>query len=294
MNATRLQGMFFCGLAFLIALTYQALGRFASQTELILLGALIVVLGVPHGALDTVFAHRLYGIRTPWHWLFFSLTYLLLAAAVIGLWKLAPAVFLIGFLVISVAHFSGDSAAGTPLVSRIFYAGSVVVFPSIFYRQEIHQLFSHLAGPAAAQAVVPVLKWLAWPWAVGLVLAVLERLRSDWLTALEITSVGVLSLMAPPLLAFTLFFCGMHSARHLIRSVIYSGRSSWRLLLAAALLPMLGVVFAVALAWHFLCDTPLDARLLQIIFVGLAALTVPHMVLVEQVRLSGWLKGAAK
>jgi hypothetical protein len=53
---------------------------------------------------------------------------------------------------------------------------------------------------------------------------------------------------------------------------------------------MIGVALASAAAWVFLKDTPLDARVLQIVFVGLAALTVPHMVLVERVRLMGWIR----
>jgi hypothetical protein len=57
-----------------------------------------------------------------------------------------------------------------------------------------------------------------------------------------------------------------------------------------ALLPMIGVGLASAAAWYFLKDTALDARVVQIVFVGLAALTVPHMVLVERVRLTGWIR----
>jgi hypothetical protein len=54
-------------------------------------------------------------------------------------------------------------------------------------------------------------------------------------------------------------------------------------------LPMLGVLLASATAWHFLDGMPINGAIIQLVFVGLAALTVPHMALVERVRLQGWM-----
>ncbi len=290
MNALRVQGIVFSAGALLVALGTLALGRLSPQLELIVVAVLIVVLGVPHGALDTIFAKELYGIRTLSGWLQFSLLYLLLAALVVGLWLWQPGLFLLGFLAISAAHFSGDPLQGVPWPARLFYGGSVILLPTIGHAQEIGRLFGLLVGDATAAPIVPWLRWLAWPWLVGLALASLWQTRHDFWTALEMAAAGILAIVAPPLVSFVVFFCGMHSARHILRTMNFSGRSSWRYVAGAALLPMAGVLAGSALAWVFLRDTALDARVVQVVFVGLAALTVPHMVLVERVRLSGWIR----
>lgn len=293
-KALKIQGIAFSIAALLVTAFSLVIAHPDERSELIVLGSLIVLLGVPHGAFDTIFAWRLYGIRSPLAWVAFVMAYLLLAAGVVALWMVAPAVFLLGFLLISAVHFSGDPTEGTPWLTRLLYGGSVLVLPALFYPGEMGRLFGMLVGPGTAAMVMPWIRPVAWIWLPGVGLAVLRQARSDPRGALEIGSAALLALAAPPLVSFTLFFCGMHSARHILRTIDYSGRASARVLIVAALLPMAGVLAVSAVAWHFLKGIPLEARVVQIVFVGLAALTVPHMILVERVRISGWVKGAAR
>jgi Brp/Blh family beta-carotene 15,15'-monooxygenase len=289
MSLLRLQGLVFCCGAILLAAMAASLGQISSQIELLVIASLILVLGVPHGALDTIFARQIYGIDSLRGWICFGSIYLLLSALVVGIWLLQPAIFLLAFLFISAFHFSGDPVEGTAWPTRALYGGAVVILPAALHAVETARLFSLLAGESAADLVMPWLGLLSWPWLLGLILAAIQRSRTDWLTALELFSVATLSVLAPPLLSFTLFFCTMHSARHILRTINYSAQSSRLFVLAAALLPMFGVLIVSLIAWYFLQSTPLDARIVQIVFVGLAALTVPHMALVERVRLSGWV-----
>jgi hypothetical protein len=84
----------------------------------------------------------------------------------------------------------------------------------------------------------------------------------------------------------------MHSARHILRTIEYSGEASPRILIAACLGPMAGVALLAGAAALWLRNVPIEVGLIQVVFVGLAALTVPHMGLVERIRFSGWAPAA--
>ena len=92
--------------------------RLAPLHELLTAGALIALLGMPHGAFDVVFARKLFGLVGWLDWVLFSLRYGGLAAAVVGFWFVAPTAFLWLFLVGSALHFGGDLAAGSSKFTR--------------------------------------------------------------------------------------------------------------------------------------------------------------------------------
>ncbi len=288
MTGLRAQGLAFCVVAALVILGSGLASLVDEGVQLIILATLIVLLGVPHGALDTVFAEELYRVRTPLEWAGFGVLYLALAFGVVALWMWLPLAFLLGFLVISAIHFSGDLADGTAAASRAFYGGAVVVLPMMWHADEVSRLFAILVGNESAAALGMWLGPLAGPWLGGLVLMAGWSARRDWLTGLEMVAVGGLALCAAPLVAFTVFFCGMHSARHIGRTLEFSQQGDRRKVLMAGLWPMLGVVGLVGVGSFWWREIPWEARVIQVVFVGLAALTVPHMALVERVRFTGW------
>jgi Brp/Blh family beta-carotene 15,15'-monooxygenase len=103
-------------------------------------------------------------------------------------------------------------------------------------------------------------------------------------SAAEFGALAALALVASPLMSFACYFCAMHSPRHLLRtldSLPEAGRANtlrfvlWPTL---ATFVMLGVV-AWPLRTHAV--TPL---VMQLVFVSLAALTLPHMLVLAHDR----------
>lgn len=289
MRPLQIQGLAFSVLALMLTVAATALPQLNPQAELCIFAILVLVFGVPHGALDPIFARRLYGIQSLPGWIAFTVIYATLGAMAVGLWWLMPSAFLTLFLIASAVHFSGDLVPDTPRVARIFYGGAFIFFPVLLHAAEVSQLFGFLTGASAADTLVAGMRWLAWPWLTATALVLVFMWRRNWLTFLEIASVSLLAIAASPLLAFALFFCVMHSARHVLRTQRYAGLSALRLLLTSAA-PMAAVLVGSALALYFFQDLAFDMHIVRLVFIGLAALTVPHMLLVERVRFSGWVK----
>jgi Brp/Blh family beta-carotene 15,15'-monooxygenase len=173
----------------------------------------------------------------------------------------------------------------------MLYGGAIIFCPLALHAVEVSEVFAFLAGVPAAQVIVAALQWAAWPWMVAIGVVAIAGARREPVRSIELVSVAALLTVAPPLIGFTLFFCCMHSARHVLRTRDYSNEGTLRALLRIAVWPMAITVAGVAVAWWLSGGSPIDMRLAQLLFVGLAALTVPHMIVVERVRLTGWVAG---
>ena len=283
MNRVQQQGLIFGVVATVISLVSVLAPSVDPLASLLLIATLIFFLGVPHGALDPCFAQKLLAVKGWQGWLFFVVIYLSLAGGVVVVWWQAPLVFMSGFLIISILHFSRDLAPTTAKITALLYGGTVIVLPTLFYFSEMLELFTLIVYAENAETIVVALRALAWPWVAALAISLCFEVNKNWRVGFEIFSVSLLALAAQPLIAFTVYFCGMHSLRHMLRTQQYVNLPVSRLLWIC-LLPMLGVSVLVTLGWLYLPATSYDSRILQFVFVTLAALTVPHMLLVDRAR----------
>lgn len=283
MKALRLQGRVFMGTALLVSLIHVGIGIPQGEVSLIVLVLAIVLLGIPHGALDTLYAGRVFGVRRLWQWLLFSVAYLVPVVAVLLLWPEWPFFFLTLFLVVSMAHFAGDPEQGCPVWLRMLYGGAPVVLPSLLHGSEVEILLGSLVTADIATDVRTVLSFLAWPWLAAFALGALAYGRQHRQASMEMVAVGALCSLAPPLVSFTLFFCCMHSARHILRSLGEGEPSAYhvRQAVLAGVPPMIGTLVILAVYWDSGKGAAVEPRLVQTVFVGLAALTFPHVMLVD-------------
>lgn len=287
MKPLHLQSVFFIGVAIAALFLSMLLPPLDLHIVLLLVAFFVALLGVPHGAVDPIFAKKLYQLSSTLRWTVFLTCYILLACVVVLAWWYAPTFFLLVFLIVSVIHFSGDLRQGTSPLAQVLYGGASIVLPSALHQEDLGHLFTLLIGDARGHSLAFTLHILAWPWLAGLALESLRIFKTDRQTVLEMGAVTAIATLLSPLVSFTIFFCFMHSARHIVRTQIYTA-ASMRVLVSVAAGPLLGVVVLGGAAWVFFPSSEMDSRVIQFVFVGLAALTVPHMCLVERLRWARW------
>lgn len=250
--------------------------------QLLLLGPLIAIFGLPHGALDLPMAEMLWPLRGWRGKLRFVAIYLGLVAGVIGLWIMLPGAALVAFLAYSALHFSDDwSRAVFPL--RWTGGLATIGAPGLLHHTEVTTLFAYLVPAGAASWAADATAIAGGVASAGFVVTVLFKPPARERAALEQAILWGLAALMPPLVYFAVYFCGLHSIRHFdatIRSVLRARRALVTATLLSAAVTLTGALVLYARSGS--ASLTSEGGGMQVIFIGLAALTVPHMLLVER------------
>ena len=253
-----------------------------------IIGLLMVALiGLPHGAFDAAVGNYLGAYRSRWSLVRFVLVYSLIVAFVVLVWMAVPGLSLAIFLIISMVHFGwGDANAKTTpvFILQIAMHGGLAVFGIVnFHLAEAAAVFDVLTGGDTAIALaVARLASFALP-----VLGTIYALLAFWhpeirVRVIELIAIGLLLFMLPPLVGFACYFCFVHTGRHMrhIWQKLQTIMSVRHIVIQATGFTLASWFFGgAALLW--LNSGHLDAAILQVVFIGLAALTVPHMILID-------------
>jgi Brp/Blh family beta-carotene 15,15'-monooxygenase len=249
--------------------------------------AMVVIVGLPHGAFDGAIARHL-GYGRDWRGLaMFMALYLGLVVAVIAFWLWQPSMALAFFLVISAMHFGyGDATAlnGFSRMVQIAAHGSVVVFGiSLFHLEQVTPIFAVLTdGDFAIALMMTQLFPLFILPVTTLYFGLAIRHATLRPRLIELALLCLLFSIAPPLVGFAVYFCVIHTGRHM-RHIWQRVRThaTPRHLMGQAALFTLGSWAGAIMILVWLDSGNFSHDLLRVIFIGLAALTVPHMILVD-------------
>ncbi|MDC0426918.1 Brp/Blh family beta-carotene 15,15'-dioxygenase [Pelagibacteraceae bacterium] len=274
-------------LLFLLSLFFLILNIDTQVSSLtIICFFLIATIGVSHGSLDHIKGAKLLKIFKIKNKLLFYLIYIFISLLIVCAWMLLPSFTLTIFLIVASYHFGKeDSVFGK--IKRfklsnlfLFLKGSLVVSaPLCFHASETIQIFEIL-NVEFNQYDNNILVALIF---LGLISNFFIN-KNIFLSLLDSLTIIILNINFEPLLAFTIYFCFLHSVRHSISLAVSINNKNFKKGLTSFLAKALPLTLITALAFliavFFLNKYYLlNSAILKVIFIGLASLTFPHILL---------------
>jgi len=254
----------------------------AAYLQIAMLG-LIATVGLSHGSLDWLLA-RHWGLRSTW-WqsFFFLLAYSLVVLVGLLIWWLNPTVGLVIFLLMSVTHFASDWQ--NELHGLMAYSAglAVVALPTLFFQQEVVDLFSLLVGVKSAIYLTVLLRNAGIIAVTVVLMQVVKEVycKSNYWLALELITLIILGLTLQPILYFSMYFCFLHGLKHYKSMQEIGLYTQFYKVIFSAAWPTLVCLIIGLLTYQYTSQLKYNTDYIPIIFIGLAALSIPHWLLLE-------------
>ncbi len=252
---------------------------------------LIFFIGLPHGSFDGAIA-SLVGYRSKAQFSKFLFFYLLLSFFVIIFWIFFPIISLFIFLIMTVIHF-GLCDWSNFKISQHKYPitltyGMTVIFGIIFFNEsQSFKIFEYLTN----DKIYYFKPFFIFPYFITIALIIYfiylsfneKKIR---IGVLEIVSLLFIFYLFDPLLGFSIYFCFFHTykhLKHLIKNIFIHLSNKKFVIYTTLIFTILSWFGGMVIVLFLVNNYTLYESILKVIFIGLAALTLPHMILVDLV-----------
>ena len=253
---------------------------------------LIASIGVSHGSLDNFKGRKLFNIYKIKNFIFFYMSYILISILTIVIWINFPNLTLLIFLIVAAYHFGKEDGINAlinfPAKNFLYFLrGSIIILaPLVLHTDETIQIFNFLSGPKSAETIylLKELKVFEIYLFLSVIICHFVFTKSSFSYNLDALSIIALNYCFEPFLAFTIYFCFLHSIRHILslsselnkKSIkkglcLFLGKSI-PLTIITALIFIVSLIFLNSL-------NEFDEAIYKVIFIGLASLTFPHILL---------------
>ena len=241
---------------------------------------LMALFGVPHGGLDAALIKM---TIAPNRQVFTFGIYIAIALLCIMVWYALPTVAMVLFLALSCWHFGKsdivDQNLSHPLLHILARGGIWTLFLPLIHWSTTEPIFAQLRTDTelikiGLSGILPL-------WALGFCALIYVALATRTVKSLAVPVLALaLVPLLPPLWSLGLYFCFWHARRHTQQTVAQlSDKANARRLsygITAITLGIALMVFTIMPA-----EISLDTAIVRIFFVGIFALTVPHMILID-------------
>ena len=254
---------------------------------------LILIIGISHGSLDNIKGRKLlkiFGFKSEY---IFYIIYLTISSLIILLWIIFPNTVLLIFLIVACYHFGKEDTVFF-VEKEIFFkeilyffkGSSVIIAPLFFHREETNEIFRTLnfnifENSLFSDVFLVIILFLSF--ISSFFLSNKKDINFKILLMTDFLSILIINFFLSPILAFTLYFCFLHSIRHsitLIFELDKSLKNGFRKFIKKAIPLTLITGFAFIVAIYLLNNFyELNEAIYKVIFIGLASLTFPHILL---------------
>ncbi len=254
---------------------------------------LILIIGISHGSLDNIKGNKLLNLFGYKSISLFYAIYILVSLLIIILWLIIPNIVLLLFLIVASYHFGKEDTVFYFKKSFLFTellfflkGSSIIIAPLLFNKAATNEIFRILNFQVFEYSFFNnyfLIFFLFLSFISSIYLSNNKNIDTKALMIMDFLSLIILNVFLTPVLAFTLYFCFLHSIRHSI-SLIFELDNSFRQGLKKFIKKALPLTFITSLIFlitiYFLNNFyTLDEAIYKVIFIGLASLTFPHILL---------------